>query len=324
MSPAPVSNAGESARLGADVLAGGGVLWRRAPDGIEVLLIHRPRYGDWSWPKGKVDPGETLPEAAVREIREETGYRVTLGLPLPTARYTVGRRLTKHVSYWAAEVTGGPADEIADPKEIDEARWVSPERAAQLLTRYHDREQLDRVVHAHATGSLGAWPFVVVRHGKAFPRAKWHETEQERPLLAVGTRQALALTGLLSCWDLRKLVSSPWKRCVATLKPFSAATGRSIRLRGSLSEKANAADPEKTARVLRKILRKGAPTVVSTHRPVLPTVLDVLTEFAPAGLAERLPAEDPFMNPGEILVAYVRPGPVPRIVEFERYRPIDA
>ncbi|GAA2102622.1 MULTISPECIES: NUDIX hydrolase [Brevibacterium] len=324
MSPTPVSNAGESARLGAHVLAGGGVLWREAGEGIEVLLIHRPRYGDWSWPKGKVDPGETLPEAAVREIREETGHHVTLGLPLPSARYTVGRRLTKHVSYWAAEVTGPPADAIANPREIDEARWVTPERAAALLTRFHDREQLDKVVHAHSTGSLRAWPLIIVRHGKAFPRAKWHETEQERPLLAVGTRQALALTGLLRCWDLRKLVSSPWKRCVATLKPVSAASGRSIRLRGALSEKANAEDPERTAKVLRKIIRKGTPTALCTHRPVLPTVLRVLREFAPQGLADRLPRKDPFMNPGEILVAYVRPGPSPRIVEFERYRPIDA
>lgn len=323
MSPSPVSNAGESAHLQADVLAAGCVPWRVRAGELEVLLVHRPRYRDWSWPKGKVDKGETLPEAAVREVLEETGYAVTLGLPLPSARYTVGKNLRKHVSYWAAEITGKPTGTVQNPREIDEIRWVTAERAKAMLTRFADREQLDKVVHAHSTGTLRAWPFIIVRHGKAFPRAKWHEIEHERPLLAIGTRQSLALTGLLSAWPLKKLVSSPWKRCVATLAPMSAATGKNIRKRTALSEKANAQNPQKTRAVLEKILMKGVPTALCTHRPVLPTVLDVLAEHSPEGLAKCLPPHDPYMNPGEILVAYVRPGTIPRIVEFERYRPID-
>jgi 8-oxo-dGTP diphosphatase len=198
-----------------------------------------------------------------------------------------------------------------------------PAEARRLLTRFADREQLDKVEQAHASGSLRAWPFIIVRHGKAFPRAKWHETEHERPLLAIGTRQSLALTGLLSAWPVKRLVSSPWKRCVATLTPFAAASGKRVRKSGPLSEKANAKDAAKTEAVLTKILHKGVPTALCTHRPVLPTVLDVLARHSPEGLAKSLPPRDPYMNPGEILVAYVRPGPVPRIVELERYRPID-
>lgn len=323
MSPSPVSNAGESARLQADILAAGAVCWRRRGDELQVLLVHRPRYDDWSWPKGKVDRGETLPECAVREVLEETGYRISLGLPLPSARYTVGKRLRKHVAFWAAEITSGPESGPENPKEIDEVRWVAADRARSMLTRYSDREQLDKLEHAHATGTLRAWPLIIVRHGKAFPRAKWHETEAERPLLAVGTRQAMALTGMLSAWPVKRIISSPWKRCVATVTPFSAATGLSIKQKTALSEKADANNPAKTRRVLRKIIAKGAPSVVCTHRPVLPDVLRVLAEHAPKGLSDRLPPRDPYMNPGEILIAYIRPGSTPRIVDIERYRPID-
>lgn len=324
MSPTAVTNAEESARLQADVLAAGAVCWREGRSGLEVLLVHRPRYDDWSWPKGKVDKGETLPECAVREVAEETGFDIHLGLPMPSARYTVGRRLTKHVSYWAAEVTSDKPAKPDDPKEIDRAEWFPVGTARAKLSRFADREQLDRLEHAHRTGALRAWALIIVRHGKAFPRSKWHETEHVRPLLALGTRQSMALTGLLAAWRIKRVVSSPWKRCVATLKPYSAAVGRSIKTVAPLSEKANAANPKKTAKALIAILEKGKPTVICTHRPVLPTVLAVLADHAPAGLAERLPKKDPYMNPGEILVAYVRPGPVPRIVEFERYRPIDA
>lgn len=324
MSPTAVTNAEESARLQADVLAAGAVCWREGASGLEVLLVHRPRYDDWSWPKGKVDKGETLPECAVREVLEETGYQIHLGLPMPSARYTVGRSLTKHVSYWAAEVTSEKRPRPDDPKEIDRAEWFPVRVARGKLSRFADREQLDRLEHAHSTGALRAWALIIVRHGKAFPRSKWHETEHVRPLLALGTRQSMALTGLLAAWRIKRVVSSPWKRCVATLKPYAASAGKSIKTAGPLSEKANAAKPTKTAQTLVKILEKGRPTVLCTHRPVLPTVLATLAEHAPAGLAGRLPRKDPYMNPGEILVAYVRPGPVPRIVEFERYRPIDA
>lgn len=323
MSPTPVSTAGESARLNADVLAGGAVCWRETHAGLEVLLVHRPKYNDWSWPKGKVEKGETLPECAVREVEEETGLKVHLGLPLPPARYTVGKNLQKHVAYWAAEVTGDPKLQPENPSEIDQVAWFPVARARQQLTLFSDKEQLDKLELARQTGSLHAWPLIIVRHGKAFPRAKWHETEHVRPLLAVGTRQAMALTSLLGCWDLQQLVSSPWKRCVATLKPVAAATGFRIKRVNSLSEKGNADAPKKTLKALTKLLHKGRAVAVCTHRPVLPTVLAFIAEHAPKRLADHLPDKDPYMNPGEILIAYVRPGEVPRIVELERFRPID-
>lgn len=323
MSPAPVSTAGESARLDADILAAGAVLWRDNDGALEVLMVHRPKYRDWSWPKGKVDPGETLPECAVREVFEETGYQIRLGLPLPSARYTVGRRLRKHVSYWSAEIrdlsTSGPEN----LREIDQIRWVSVSQARQRLTRHADQEQLDVVEHAWKGGSLRAWPLIIVRHGKAFPRNKWHETEHLRPLLGVGSRQSMALTGLLAAWSPSRLVSSPWKRCVATLKPYAASRGQKIKHKNEISEKSANSKPDRATTLISSFLTKGRSVAVCTHRPVLPIVFKALRFASPAALAAEFPTNDPFMAPGEILVAYVRPGQVPRIVDFERHRPID-
>ncbi|TGD11080.1 NUDIX hydrolase [Brevibacterium sp. S111] len=324
MSRSSVSSAQASSRVKADVLAAGAVCWRRGPDGLEVVLIHRPKYNDWSWPKGKVDPGETLPETAVREVKEETGLDIHLGVPLPSAEYTVGGKNLKKVFYWSAEVKGETVFAPLNRREVDRAAWFPVDKARTKLTSYADREQLDAVEKFDSTDALRAWPLILVRHGKAFPRSKWYETEHVRPLLKLGTRQAMALTGLLGAWKTKKLISSPWKRCMATLAPLSAARGQPIKKAPTLSEKAASANPEKTARFIRKLLEKGKPVIYCTHRPVLPTIFSVYAEHAPKRVVAKLPKDDPYLKPGEVLVAYVRPGAMPRIVAIERVRPIDS
>lgn len=323
MSPSIVADAAESARIKADVLAGGAICWRERDGELEVLLVHRPRYKDWSWPKGKVDGGETLPECAVREVREETGYAITLGLPLPEARYKVGKGAKKYVAYWASEITGDAEPAPEAPREIDEARWVPVAAARTMLTRYDDREQLDVVERAWSKDNLRVWPLIIVRHGKAFPRSRWHKTEHKRPLLATGARQAESLTTMLSAWAPRKIYSSPWKRCMATILPYAESIGRTVKQKDELSERAHADTPVKVAALLSKIVEKGKPALVCTHRPVLPTVLSALAGLAPAGVAAELPDSDPFMSPGEVIVASVRRDSKPRVVAIERFRPID-
>ncbi|MEW2069060.1 NUDIX hydrolase [Streptomyces sp. NPDC007346] len=128
------------------VLAAGCVLWRRTPDGggVEVCLVHRPRYDDWSFPKGKLKRGEGPLAAAVREVLEETGHHCAPGGRLPTARYLVDGR-PKEVAYWAAEATGG-AFEAND--EVDRLLWLSPGAARTRLTQPRDREQLTALLDA--------------------------------------------------------------------------------------------------------------------------------------------------------------------------------
>lgn len=323
MSPSIVADAAESAHVKADVLAGGAVCWRERDGALQVLLVHRPRYNDWSWPKGKADKGETLPECAVREVREETGYSITLGLPLPVAKYKVGKGAKKHVAYWAAEITADAEPAPESPKEIDEARWVPVDAARTMLSRYDDREQLDVAEKAWAKGNLRVWPLIIVRHGKAFPRSRWHKTEHKRPLLATGARQAESLTTMLAAWAPSKIYSSPWKRCIATITPYADSIGKSVKQKDELSEKAHSDAPVKVAALLSKIIEKGKPTAVCTHRPVLPTVLAALAGLAPPAVAAQLPDSDPYLSPGEIVVASLRRGSKPRVVAVERFRPID-
>ena len=144
------------------------------PADIEVLMVHRPRYHDWSWPKGKTENGESLVAAAVREVEEETGQIITLGAPLTTQRYRLGGGQTKEVHYWVG--TPVPAGHVSDrlrapvaraPRtEIDQTAWTSPERAADMLTRRGDRRLLADIVARAREGRLVTTTLLILRPGQ--------------------------------------------------------------------------------------------------------------------------------------------------------------
>ena len=114
-----------------DVCAAGGVVWRAGDDGFVIAVVHRPRYGDWSLPKGKLDAGESWQECAVREVLEETGLRCELGDELSDVSYRDGRGRSKRVRYWLMEPVEGS---FAANDEVDELRWVDPDAARRLLS----------------------------------------------------------------------------------------------------------------------------------------------------------------------------------------------
>ena len=131
-----VTVAAVAPRRSDQVEAAGGVVWRRLDGGdLEVLVVHRPRYDDWSFPKGKLDPGEDHRTAAWREVWEETGFECELGDELAEVRYADRFGRPKRVRYWAMRVTGG---EFTPNDEVDELRWASPDDAASLLSYEHD------------------------------------------------------------------------------------------------------------------------------------------------------------------------------------------
>ncbi len=314
-----------------DVLAAGALCWRVNRGVLEVLLIHRPRYDDWSFPKGKLDDGETLPECAVREVAEEIGIKVRLGMPLPITRYdvtkTVKKKLvlrTKEVWYWAAEVHAGSHAPTPDGKECDEIRWVPAAEAGPMLTNPGDQEPLDGLIELHEQRRLSTVPFLVLRHAKAKPRSSWSRAESERPLAATGKRQAKAVERLIVSWRPRHLESSPWRRCVETVAPYVKRHQHRIKYRKSLTETRAREAPRKPGNRTFKSLEMLQPSLICTHRPVLPLVLDQIREWVgDTSIGEAIPASDPYLNPGAVLVAHQAVDRGGEIIGVEVYEPFD-
>jgi 8-oxo-dGTP diphosphatase len=282
------------------VAAAGAVVLRRRHGRSEVLLVHRPKYDDWSFPKGKLDPEEPSRTAAVREVLEETGVHIRLGPPLQAQAYLFGPRKdrTKLVHYWV-----GRAREEADVSsyrpndEVDDVRWIDAESAPKKLTYAHDRETLaEALPFARRTQTL-----VVLRHAAARDRKGWEGDDRERTLTKYGARQADRLPPTLEAYGVQRLLSSSSRRCWTTVEPYAVAAGLEIAVTDALSEED--ATPAKVAHEIRSLLQVKEPAVLCSHRRVLPRIFDVLG------------VEQPGLDVAAMLVVHHREG---RIAALER------
>lgn len=251
--------------------AAGGVLWRQAANGngsgepVEVAIIHRPRYDDWSIPKGKLNPGEIELEGAVREIAEETGYRVTVGRPLGEVKYIKEGR-PKTVRYWAMRAEGG----IFTPsREVDELRWLPARDAIGLLTTERDRDLLK----SFAEGPASTKAVLLVRHASAGNRSDWDGPDATRPLDESGREQADALVWLLTRFDVREVVSAPPLRCTQTVEPVSAAVGLALRREPVLSEDDYYGREDEAMALASSVGTAGTGTVLCSQGGVIPDLL---------------------------------------------------
>jgi 8-oxo-dGTP diphosphatase len=287
-------------------------------------MVHRPRYGDWAWAKGKLESDEQWPVAAVREVFEETGFHVRLGRTLPTSEYAVpdqeGQPTTKECRYWAAEVVGGDGALV---NEIDEVDWLDVPAAAARLSYARDHDQLRALEEADRVGTLTTWPLVVIRHARSRPRSSWSKADPLRPLNPRGRERAEALIPILAAYGVTRVVTSPSVRCLDTVLPYAVASGKRARLKAGLSEEGFAEQPDRAPYHLTRLLERGHAAVVCSHGPVLPLLLEQLARIAhsdPSAQATLSAVAQGGMGKGEALVAHlVGTGDQARVVDVERY-----
>jgi len=249
------------------VLAAGAVLWRPNGDASapEVAIIHRPRYNDWSLPKGKVDPGETEPVAAVREIQEETGYSSHLGRRLAAVSYPVEQGIKK-VRYWAAQRGAG---EFTPNAEVDELKWLPVAEAMKQLEYPHDRKVLRRF----AKLPVDTQNVLVVRHGTAGSKSRYKGDDRKRPLDKHGRAQAESLVGVLLAFGANMVYAADRVRCHQTLEPLAEELGVTIHNEPLLTEEAYAENRKAARHRFLEIAAAGGTPVICTQGRVIPDLI---------------------------------------------------
>jgi 8-oxo-dGTP pyrophosphatase MutT (NUDIX family) len=253
---------------GKQVLAAGAVLWRPHEDTGQprIAVIHRPRYDDWSLPKGKLDEGEIEPAAAVREIREETGQLAYLGRRLGVVSYPIPGGV-KIVRYWAARACGG---EFVAGEEADEVRWLSVSEAKKRLSYPSDRKMLA----SFAKKPADTQTVLIVRHGTAGRKSRYHGDDRKRPLDSRGRAQAMSLVPQLLAFGADTLYAADRLRCSQTVEPLAKTLKAPIMKEATLTEEAYAEDPDAAHERVLEIAAHGGTPVICTQGRVIPYLID--------------------------------------------------
>lgn len=310
-----------------DIRTAGAVIWRpaasaaraaaapaAAPQGssadqVQVALIHRPKYDDWSFAKGKLEPCEPVLLGCVREVFEETGLTVTLGRRLHHVRYAYQDRGHgpdapghKRVDYWAATADDASLPFTAN-REVDRLEWQSVAEARMRLSYAHDVALLDEF----AAGPIRTAPLIWLRHASAGSRLDWPDDDITRPLDAMGLKAAEELAGLLRCFGTARVLSSPAERCLATVRPYAEAVGVPVETEAALAVGAegSARGQHETASLAADLAAAGEPVVVCAHRENMPVLIKAA--------CEQLGSEPPDGAPlrkGEFLVLHTAAGKV--------------
>ncbi len=279
----------EAGLNGPVIRAAGGVVWRIAGDGstVEIAVIHRPRYDDWSIPKGKLSSGESEIEGAIREVFEETGFRVHLGRPLGEVRYmksSGGSVRPKVVRYWAMQADAGS---FSPTREVDELRWVQLDEASKLLTHDHDKELLERFTRGPALIGM----VLLVRHASAGSHADWDGDDHARPLDEKGLAQAEELVRLLSRFEVQEIVSADYLRCVQTVTPLAEAIGVEVREDTLFSEGGYPSNEAQALKTVRAFAASGDTTVICSQGDVIPGLLEALIKEDDVDLKSSMPTK---------------------------------
>ena len=250
------------------IRAAGALLWRDNSDlSLEVALIHRTRYDDWSLPKGKLEMGETALQCAYREVQEETGIRATFTRQLGTVEYEESGQ-EKRVKYWAAHCALTNSEFVPN-EEVDQMRWLSPSQALEQATHDSDKSIIEKFMSEEQhTDTL-----IILRHTKSLERGDWDEADSHRTLDETGFDQAQLLIKHLAPFAIDELYTSDYTRCVQTVTPLAHARGLSITTVPSLNEESFELDPEKAISFANALKQDEKNILICSHNPVIPSML---------------------------------------------------
>jgi len=291
--------------------AAGGVLWRPAlgGSGVEVALVHRPKYDDWSIPKGKLAPGEHPVLGAVREVWEETGHRGIPGRPVGELRYFKDND-PKRVRYWAMHTHSGS---FAPTEEVDQVMWLPPKEAQRFLPP--DRDQ--HILAEFSRDPDPTWPLILVRHGSAGERAAWRGDDEDRPLDTLGHEQARALVPLLETYDVRRVLSADVLRCLATVGPYAAAHSLPVESEPLVSETGFGAHPQAAVERLLTVVADRDPVAVCSQGKAMPGLIAGICR----GLGASVP-QDTSTRKGGLWVLHVAANGKRRLAGYDRFDPL--
>lgn len=281
------------------IQAAGAVLWRKSPhEDIEIAVIHRPRYDDWSIPKGKVENNESHIATAYREVLEETGYTSTFGPEVGSVVYKL-EGAPKEVRYWSAQ-----AHDVAEgkpsPEEVDQLEWLSPKLAKERLTNKDDRKIVDYFLEF----GVDTFPIVLLRHAKALKRDDWDGDDGDRPLEHRGQLQAKRLLPIYLPYGVKEFHTSDALRCTETIEPMVRSLSAVPIYSADLSEYGYAKDKDVPLDYVQDLMNRGVPALVCSHNPIIPKLVKKLVG------KKYFNSMDRELEPAQAIVLHCRNGEV--------------
>lgn len=280
------------------IQAAGAVLWRKSDQlKLEIAIIHRPRYNDWSLPKGKVESGESHISAGYREIQEETGYESTFGPEIGTVVYKL-EGAPKEVRYWAAEATAKTG--TPNPQEVDEVLWLEPIQAKEKLSNKDDRAIVDFFLEFGAD----TFPIILLRHAKALRHTDWDGDDGDRPLEHRGQLQAKRLLPIYLPYGVAEVHTSDALRCIETINLMARLLEKTPIFSADLSEYGYAKDREAPLNYVQDLMDRGIPAIVCSHNPIIPKLVKKLVG------KKYFKSMDRELEPAQAIVLHCRAGEV--------------
>ena len=254
------------------ILAAGALVWRKSKEKkIEIAVIHRPKYNDWTIPKGKVELNESSIACAYREVIEETSLETEFAMYLGEVKYQ-SLDGPKQVSFWSAQVV--KENTFTPNSEVDAIKWVEAAKAAKFLSLESDKEILSKFNKLKYESK----PLVLLRHAKALSRDEWQGDDDDRPLDSLGQMQAKRLLSIYQAFNLEQIHTSDAIRCYDTVEPMAKALGLRLEVSNKLSESAFKKDKEDAFDYARDLIKSDKRALLCSHNPILPKVLNKLTK----------------------------------------------